>query len=109
MTDHDALAKRAVAAGILIEDHLRPGMYCIPTTDGSFPGVRYEAEVAVKDGRVVLAAMEMCNRLDVRRVDDKHGVWYAHAYVSPGGYGDCWNDSEPIAILTACLDALEAE
>ena len=98
MTDHEALAQRAVKAGVLQPDN-----------DGDetlyYPGcydIRYkkQCEMAVTDGRVILAALRACR--------DRGLLATVTALLMV--LEDGWDQfADPVAILTACLDALEGE
>ena len=114
MTDYEALAQRAVRAGILDCDTSGPYEdYWIPMQD---TGEGWAAEEACKDGRVILAAMEKVLTHGNRRITLVENVVKNYgcrvsAYFCSNDlptYGH-ENDELAVAILTACLDALEGE
>ena len=101
MTDYDALAKRAVAAGIA---GMMEGRYSVKGMDQHLLAPEF-----VRDGRVVLAAMEKCQGIFIEQIAELR--WACRADKRYGSRTREWVDADSmaIAILTACLDALEAE
>ena len=114
MTDYTALADRCAEAGIGTK-HPDKDRYN-SSTAWTTPDQRRRmcktfADQFCHDGRVVLAAMEKCSSVEVYWDDVG---WVCSVAIgfgehrktgsSPDGYAEL---SKPIAILTACLDALE--
>ena len=100
MTDYTALADRCTEAGIG-EKSYSMNLYRVPKSNSW-----QQSEHFCHDWRVVGAAMEKCNEINVVILG---GGTKASAMVVVGGLADTetCHESTAIAILTACLDALE--
>ena len=111
MTNYDELAQRVNAMGFGLADvsddttEVCGGpLYCIPDSVAWC-----DAEAFIKDGRTVLALMERCR--SIHAFWDDTG-WSCNASTSfRNGVYDGMVQRSPasVAIVTACLDALEGE
>lgn len=106
MTDYNKLARRIVAQEI--------GNYT--GTDGliHFDGAVFAAEKFCQDGRVVLALMEKMIGLEWQgEIDSGYGRgWEAYNVFTgkqPYKYHRAFNESLALAIVEACLEALESD